>query len=102
MRIAYVLTSLGMGGAERQVLALAERMAERGHAVALVVLRPQLAEQWPTDLDAVYLEMRKNPFSAMKALARGRHYLREFRPDLVHSHSFHANMIARILGVLVR
>ena len=26
MRIAYVLTSLGIGGAERQVVALAERM----------------------------------------------------------------------------
>ena len=34
MRIVYVLTSLGMGGAERQALAQAERMAERGHSVA--------------------------------------------------------------------
>lgn len=102
MRIAYVITSLGMGGAERQVLALAERMAERGHSIALLVLRPRLAEEWPTDIDVVHLEMRKNPIGAMNALARGRRYLREFRPDLVHSHSFHANMIARILGVLVR
>ncbi len=102
MRIAYVLTSLGMGGAERQVLALARRMSERGHAIALLVLRPRLAEEWPTDLDVVHLEMHKNPVSVMKALAQSRRYLREFRPDLVHSHSFHANMIARILGVLVR
>ena len=41
MRIAYMLASLGMGGAERQVVALAERMAARGHAVALVVLLPR-------------------------------------------------------------
>ncbi len=102
MRIAYVLTSLGMGGAERQVLAMAGRMAKRGHAVTLVVLRPRVAEEWPTDLEVFHLEMRKNPISLMNALARGRRHLREFRPDLVHSHSFHANMIARILSVPVR
>ncbi len=100
MRIVYVLTSLGMGGAERQVVALASRMARRGHAVALLVLRPRLAEEWPTDLNVVHLEMHKNPISVTKALAQGRRYLTEFRPDLLHSHSFHANMIARILKML--
>ena len=39
MRIAYMLTSLGIGGAERQVVALAERMAARGHDVLLIVLQ---------------------------------------------------------------
>ncbi len=38
MRIAYMLTSLGMGGAEWQVVALAERMKARGHAIVLVVV----------------------------------------------------------------
>ena len=52
MRIAYVLTSLGFGGAERQVVALAERMAARGHAVSLVVLLPRQSEEWPTTLDS--------------------------------------------------
>ena len=39
MRIVYVLTSLGMGGAERQTIALAEWMASQGHTIAFVVLR---------------------------------------------------------------
>ncbi|MEI9969662.1 MAG: hypothetical protein WDM87_13955 [Terracidiphilus sp.] len=34
MRIVYLLTSLGVGGAEKQALAVAERMASRGHAVS--------------------------------------------------------------------
>lgn len=102
MRIVYVLTSLGMGGAERQVLTLASRMAQRGHAVALVVLRPRLNEEWPTRLPVVHLDMRKSPRSVLASLVQGRRFLREFRPDLVHSHSFHANMIARMLSMLVR
>ena len=61
MRLAYVLTSLGMGGAERQVIAVAERMAGRGHIVSIVVLRPRLAEEWPTTLPVVHLEMRRSP-----------------------------------------
>jgi len=76
MRIVYVLTSLGMGGAERQVLAMAGRMAERGHAVALMVLRPRLKEEWPTTLDAVHLEMGRTPFSVLAGLARGRRFLK--------------------------
>jgi glycosyltransferase involved in cell wall biosynthesis len=97
MRIVYVLTSLGMGGAERVVLALADRMARRGHTVALLVLRPRLAEQWPTALPVVHLEMRRSPLSVLMGFMRGRRYLREFRPDLLHSHSFHANLVARSL-----
>jgi glycosyltransferase involved in cell wall biosynthesis len=100
MRIAYVLTSLGVGGAERQVVALAERMASRGHAVALVVLRGRQSEEWPTSLDLVWLEMRKNPASLLAGLVKARCFLRAFQPELLHSHVFPANMTARLLRLL--
>ena len=99
MRIVTVLTSLGMGGAEKLALAVAERMAGRGHDVAMISLMPRLPEQWPTTLPVTYLDMRKNPASAAEGFRRGRRYLRAFRPDLVHSHSFHANILARLLAI---
>jgi glycosyltransferase involved in cell wall biosynthesis len=102
MVIVYVLTSLGVGGAERQVLALAERMADRGHAVKLLVLRPQLMEQWPAMLPVIHLDMRRTPWSVLKGMGRARRFLRGYRPDVVHSHSFHANIVARLLKLLVR
>ncbi|MGA9673246.1 MAG: glycosyltransferase [Terracidiphilus sp.] len=101
MRIVYVLTSLGMGGAERQVLGLADRMAARGHTVALLILRPQRPKEWPTPHNVVRLEMRRTPFSALAGLVKGRRFLRDFKPDVVHSHSFHANIVARLLKALV-
>jgi glycosyltransferase involved in cell wall biosynthesis len=97
MRIAYLLTSLGVGGAEKQALAIAERMAKRGHSVALLVLMPRLDEEWPTALRTVHLDVRKTPASVFAGFRRGRDFLREFRPQLVHSHSFHANIFARLL-----
>ncbi len=97
MRIVYVLTSLGIGGAERQTLALADRMAQRGHSVALLVLRPQLAEEWPIDLRSLRLNMRRSPVSVLQGMARGRAFLHDFQPDILHSHSFHANFVTRLL-----
>jgi glycosyltransferase involved in cell wall biosynthesis len=100
MRIAYVLTSLGVGGAERQVVQLAERMTARGHAVSLLVLLGRQPEEWPTTLDPARLEMRKTPMSFAAGLAKARRLLGGFHPDLIHSHTYPANMVARLLGLL--
>ncbi len=100
MRIAYMLTSLGVGGAERQVIALAERTAARGHAVAILVLRPRGVEEWRTDIEVVYLNMQKNAISLLAALIRARQFLQSFRPEILHSHTFYANMFARALNVI--
>jgi len=97
MRIVYVLTSLGMGGAERQALAVAGCMVQAGHAVALLILSPRLAEQWPTTLPTTHLDLRRSPLSLLASLRAARHFLRQFRPDILHSHSFHANFFARLL-----
>jgi glycosyltransferase involved in cell wall biosynthesis len=97
MRIVTVLTSLGMGGAEKQALAVAERMAGRGHAVAVLVLRPRMPEEWPSRLPTLHLDLRKSPLSFFAGLLRASRFLHGFKPDVVHSHSFHANIFARLL-----
>jgi len=99
MRIVYLLTSLGIGGAERQTLVVAARMQRLGHTVAVLVLRPRLPEEWPTSLLTVHLNMKRTPLSLLRCLLRGRDFLREFHPEVVHSHSFHANLVARLLRI---
>ncbi len=101
MRIVYMLTSLGMGGAEKQVVALAGRMAERGHTIAMISVMPRKAEEWPASVEVFYLNIRKTPWSALAGLMRAKAFLRDFHPDIVHSHSFHANMLARLVAMLV-
>jgi glycosyltransferase involved in cell wall biosynthesis len=58
---------------------------------------PWLHEEWPTAIPTLHLDVRKTPASVLRGFIRGRAFLREFRPDLVHSHSFHANIFARLL-----
>jgi glycosyltransferase involved in cell wall biosynthesis len=81
------------------VVALAERMAARGHAVSLVVLLPRQAEEWPTSVDLVRLDMRKTPASVFACFCRARRFLRVFQPELIHSHTFYASMMARLLNL---
>jgi glycosyltransferase involved in cell wall biosynthesis len=97
MRIVYVLTTLGIGGAERQVVAIAERMAARGHDVAIMVLRPRFGHECPTSLKVVYLGMRKTPGSISLGLLHAHKFLRRFAPDLIHSHTYPASIAARAL-----
>jgi glycosyltransferase involved in cell wall biosynthesis len=97
MRIAYILTSLGIGGAERQVLGLAERTRARGHEVTLLVLKPPEVEEWGSPVDVVHLNLHKGPLSVIAGLARAARVLRQFRPDVLHCHNFHGNVFGRLL-----
>ena len=111
MRIAYILTSLAVGGAERQVVWLAQHMARSGHTIQLVVLLPRGEGDWEVQsgpattqsaIEVVYLGMRKSPWHALQGLRRGASALRRFRPDVLHTHNFHGNLAGRLLGLLCR
>jgi glycosyltransferase involved in cell wall biosynthesis len=102
MRILCVLNSIAIGGTERQVLAIAGRMAARGHALALVVLRPREADECSTDLEVVHLDIQKSPSSVVAGVRRGAAFVRSFRPDVIHSHNFHGNMLARWMRLTYR
>ena len=102
MRIVYVLTTLAIGGAERQVLAIAGRMAARGHTVALLVLKPQAPEDCEKALDTLHLDIDKSARSTIAGMRRGVAFLRAFRPDVIHSHNFHGNMLARLMRLFCR
>ena len=100
MRIAYMLTSLGIGGAEKQAIAIGECMAARDHDVALIVLRPQEEHEWRTKLPVIHLGINKSLPSVAMGLMHARRVLRSFSPHLLHSHTFPANMMARTLHAI--
>ncbi len=102
MRIVYVLTTLAMGGAERQVLAIAGRMASRGHDVALLVVKAREPDDCGTGLSVTHLDIGKDAASVAAGLRRGVAFLRRFRPDIIHSHNFHGNMLARGMRLFCR
>lgn len=95
MRIVFILNTLGIGGAERLVVSLAERMQARGHAVHIVTLLGACAEQWPTSVEVTHLDVGRSPLSVTRAFLRAHALLGRLKPDVVHSHNFHGNLFAR-------
>jgi glycosyltransferase involved in cell wall biosynthesis len=100
VRILYVLTTLGVGGAEKQVIEIAQRMASRGHFVALIVLK-HADEEWPVKLPVLRLNLLKTPLGIVRGLRFARKFLNLFRPDILHSHTFPANIFARMLRLML-
>jgi glycosyltransferase involved in cell wall biosynthesis len=102
MRILLVITGLGMGGAERQVVDLADAFAELGHEVVLAYLTGsvQLRPISPT-VRVVPLKISKSPWRTIRALRLFVRLVKAFRPDIVHSHMVHANLFSRLSRLFV-
>lgn len=81
MRIVMLTTNLAPGGAETQVAGLAVRLERRGHEVSVISLKR------PT---AFADQVRIEPL----------HRIRELRPEVLHCHMFHANVLGRLLGLM--
>lgn len=98
LRILLVTTGLRMGGAEQQVAALAKEFIARGHSVALISLTPDCEVPMPDAVERLMLDLRKTPLSMAHTLLAARRFAQAWRPDIVNSHMFHANLFARSLS----
>jgi glycosyltransferase involved in cell wall biosynthesis len=93
-RIVLLVTGLLPGGAERQVVSLAGELRRRGWEVALISLT-----NGGRDLPGIpvfSLGMRPG-VPDPRALARLIVLLNRLRPHILHSHLFHANLLARVV-----
>ncbi|MBI1791638.1 MAG: glycosyltransferase [Acidobacteria bacterium] len=106
--IAHVLTRLGAGGPPIHAVLLTREMAHQGFPTVLVTGR--CAAQ---DLDMSYLllptdpvywveEMSRNvsPWQDLKALVRIYRFLRQAKPDVVHTHTAKAGVLGRVAARL--
>jgi glycosyltransferase involved in cell wall biosynthesis len=103
MRILLLSTSMGMGGADSQLLSAARVMLARGHDVIIVSLTPL----GPMGLQARSMGIRTESLQMRRGvpdprgLMRLARLVRAWRPDVVHSHMVHANLLARALRLVV-
>lgn len=102
-RLLLLSTSMGMGGgAEEQVMHLGRGLKARGWEVMIVSMLPPSPmppefEGWGIRL--LHLGMRPG-MPSVSSLFRLARIIREFRPDVVHSHLVHANLLARVVRII--
>ncbi|MGB6006492.1 glycosyltransferase [Castellaniella sp.] len=102
MRILMVTTGLLLGGAECQVVSLADRLAARGHDVIIAYLTGSVGVRPSRAVELYPLHVSKTPLGVLRGCLRLRRLVRRWRPDVVHSHMVHANLIARGVRLGVR
>lgn len=97
MKVLYVITGLGVGGAEKQLSAIVQRMV-RHHDVRVCYLtgEPALLHEF-SGVNVVSLGMNRTVWSVVAGYFRLRKLISSFEPDVVHSHMVHANILCRMM-----
>ncbi|WP_336707509.1 MULTISPECIES: glycosyltransferase [unclassified Cedecea] len=101
-KIMLVITGLGIGGAEKQVSLLADKYLEKNNEVEIVSLTGPVEVTPRTGINIINLGMNKSPLGFIAAVFRLAKIIKDFAPDIVHSHMFHANIMARITRLFCR
>ena len=102
-KICFIVTGLGMGGAERQVCDLADELQSIGNNIIIIsltgdsIVRPKSEE-----VEIIELHMKKTPIEIIKCFILCRSILKKFNPDVIHSHMVHANLFARTLRLFYK
>ena len=97
MRILLVTTGLALGGAERQVVDLANRLTDRGHDVAIAYLVGDATLRPDPRVTLFPLRFSKLPVGLLRGCLRLGRLVRCWKPDVVHSHMVHANLLTRLV-----
>jgi glycosyltransferase involved in cell wall biosynthesis len=103
-KVLFAITGLGVGGAEWQLIALAQRF----HALGAEMTVATLIEpgQLKSELDRLGIPVislgMKRGIPGPGAILKLARLIKREQPDVVHSHMFHANIVARMSRLLWR
>lgn len=91
-----------MGGAENVVTNLADAIVARGHEVKIAYLTGE-ASVLPSNPNVEVISLGINDNKDMlQGYIKLRALVKRMRPDVVHSHMFHSNLLARLLRLTIK
>src|SRR5579872_957068 len=102
-RVTFLITGLAVGGAESQAVKLMTRLVDRGWSISVISMLTPAAYQkvlCDSGVEIISLHMRRGVpdpralIAACKALAR-------LRPDIVHCHEVHGNLLGRLCRMFI-
>ncbi|WP_158135114.1 glycosyltransferase [Photobacterium damselae] len=102
MRILYIITCLGPGGAQVQVCNLADEMASLGHEVKIISLRNEISILPKNNIEVIPLGLEKNITTLFSSLLKLKRYINIYKPNVIHSHMIHANLLTRGLRLITK
>lgn len=102
MKIIIVGTCLGVGGAEKVMVDLADGFIERGHSVRIIVLSEPVVLKPMNPLVEVACLNASSIWGISGLMIKLCRELVSYRPDIVHAHLFHAIILSRLACFFVK
>lgn len=96
LSIVFLSTSMGLGGADQQILSVSRELIDRGHDVRIISLRPigPMGEKArAAGASVMSLEITQKSRAPLHLL-KLRRIVGE--ADILHTHMYHANLIGRL------
>lgn len=102
MKLFFLIRSLDPGGAERQLAALGNGLARRGHEVHIGVFYPNGALEETLDGPTLHPLNKTGRWDVIGLLARLTALVRKIRPDLAHGYLGTANLFLSLVKPFLR
>jgi len=99
MRVLFIISELGFGGAQKQVAELSRELVRRGHDAAIYTLNEEVCSPRAKDLEGSGVELivdQKRSKLDPRVLKRLRAFIVSWRPDIVHGFLFDGDIYARL------
>lgn len=100
MRIMLFVTGLGLGGAEKVTCELADILYDLGHQISIVYFTGELITRPKNNITVYWIPL--NIYSLLIFPYMLMRLVNQWRPEVIHAHMFHANIIARFVKFLSR
>lgn len=106
MKILYLITSYGIGGASIQLHRMCNYMLKKGHEVILVTMLVAESQEMVEELEkkgalCFSLEMKRGQ-AKVSSIIKLVKIINKYSPDIINSHMVHANFLARIVKPFIR
>lgn len=105
MNIVHIITGLKLGGAERMLLSICERLSSRGHRVVVVILNPSARDMLPRFIEMgveVVIFDVKSRIHRINNLWKLFCYIKRNQYDIIHCHLIHAIMVGLVIRIIFR
>jgi len=87
MKIVHIITSLGVGGAERLLVNVANNLVLKNEVTVIYFKESDLVEDFDKRIKVIQVDLN------FKALKQTKKILKDIQPDIVHTHLTHADLI---------
>jgi glycosyltransferase involved in cell wall biosynthesis len=107
IRVLHVIGRFNVGGTANYLLSLSPKLSKEGVETLLAVGRVQSGEVEESRLEDIAfrriesLGRRIDPIKDFHAFLSLRKVVREFNPDIIHTHTFKAGLLARVMFIRI-